>query len=59
MYDFLENVFELKKELFIDVVGDVLWKRRIEPDDVSFEVSGWFTFVFILFWLTFEGILEA
>ena len=31
----------------MDVVGDVLSKREVEPDDVSFMIFGPFNFVFI------------
>ena len=36
IYGCLKNAFELKKGIFTDVVGDVLWKSPIESDVLRF-----------------------
>ena len=41
------KMFLNSREICTDVVVQVLWKRRAEPDDVSFAIFGRFTFVFI------------
>ena len=47
-------IFNLKNGKFTDVVRDVLWKRQVEPGDVSFAVVGRFTFLFSF--LLFRGL---
>ena len=50
-----------KNEIYTDVVGDAFSKKRIEPDDVCFEIFGQFTFVFILviWWFALKFIVRA
>ena len=40
IYGCLENIFESKKEIFTNVIGDIPWKRQVESDDVSFAILG-------------------